>query len=78
MAELVGRSPVGIHDNLFELGVDSILGIQIVSRARQANLALEPSHLFRHPTIAELANAADAIAEPNKSSELLSRSSGSI
>ena len=74
MADLVGRSRVGIHDNLFELGVDSILGIQIVSRARQANLALEPSHLFRHPTIAELANAADAIGEPNNPSESLSDS----
>ena len=38
VADLMGRSRVGIHDNLFELGVDSIVGIQIVSRARQANL----------------------------------------
>ena len=73
VAELVGRSRVGIHDNLFELGVDSIVGIQIVSRARQTNLALEPAHLFRHPTIAELAIAAEAIGEPGESTESSTR-----
>ena len=41
-ADLLGRSRVGIHDNFFEIGVDSIIGIQIVSRARQAGLALDP------------------------------------
>ena len=46
---------VGIHDNFFELGGDSILSIQIVSRAREAGLRLAPNQLFEHPTIAELA-----------------------
>ncbi len=73
VADLVGRSRVGVHDNLFELGVDSITGIQVVSRARRANLALEPMHLFRHPSIAELARAADAIGEPDDSSQLSTR-----
>ncbi len=59
-ADLVGQSRVGVHDNFFELGVDSILGIQMVSRARQAGLALDPSLLFRHPSIAELAAAAES------------------
>ena len=59
VADLLGRSRVGIHDNFFEIGVDSILGIQMVSRARQAGLAVDPAHLFRHPNIAELATAAD-------------------
>ena len=78
VADLMGRSRVGIHDNLFELGVDSIAGIQIVSRARQANLVLEPTHLFRHPTIAELAVAAEAIGEPGDTSESLTLRSRSI
>ena len=64
VAELLGRSRVGIHDNLFEIGVDSIVGIQIVSRARQASLALDPAHLFRHPTIAELAMRPRRSASP--------------
>ena len=58
LADLLGRSRVGIHDNFFEIGVDSILGIQMVSRARQAGLAVDPADLFRYPSIAELASAA--------------------
>jgi len=46
---------VGLHDNFFELGGDSILAMQIVSRATQAGLHLEPRQLFQYQTIAELA-----------------------
>jgi amino acid adenylation domain-containing protein/non-ribosomal peptide synthase protein (TIGR01720 family) len=49
---------VGIHDNFFELGGDSILNIQIITRARQAGLLLIPKQLFAHQTIAELAAVA--------------------
>lgn len=45
---------VGIHDSFFELGGDSILTIQVISRARQAGLRISPAQLFEHPTIAEL------------------------
>jgi amino acid adenylation domain-containing protein len=68
-AELLGLGRVGVHDNLFEIGVDSILGIQMVSRARQAGLALDPAHVFRHPNIAELAAAAEATAAHARSNE---------
>ena len=54
-ADVLGISQVGIHDNYFELGGDSILSIQIASRARSAGLSLLPRDLFRHPTIAALA-----------------------
>jgi amino acid adenylation domain-containing protein/non-ribosomal peptide synthase protein (TIGR01720 family) len=46
---------VGIHDNFFEIGGDSILSIQIVVKAQQAGLELTPRQLFQHQTIAELA-----------------------
>ncbi len=68
VADLLGRSRVGVHDNFFEIGVDSILGIQMVSRARQAGLALDPAHLFRHPNIAELAAAAESNSDHQGSS----------
>lgn len=45
----------GIHDNFFSLGGDSILSIQIISRARRAGIHLEPRHINDHPTIAGLA-----------------------
>ncbi|MGD1911927.1 MAG: amino acid adenylation domain-containing protein, partial [Rivularia sp. (in: cyanobacteria)] len=46
---------VGINDNFFELGGDSILAIQIISRANQAGIQITPKQLFQHQTIAELA-----------------------
>jgi amino acid adenylation domain-containing protein/non-ribosomal peptide synthase protein (TIGR01720 family) len=58
--EVLRLDRVGVHDNFFDLGGDSILSIQIVSRARQAGLTFTPRHLFDHQTIAELA----AIAGP--------------
>ncbi|MER6470635.1 non-ribosomal peptide synthase/polyketide synthase [Streptomyces collinus] len=46
---------VGARDNFFALGGDSILSIQIVSRARRAGLALTTKDVFRHQSVAELA-----------------------
>jgi amino acid adenylation domain-containing protein/non-ribosomal peptide synthase protein (TIGR01720 family) len=54
-AQVLGVAEVGIHDNFFDLGGDSILSIQIAARARQANLRLAPRQLFQHQSIAELA-----------------------
>ena len=53
-ADVLGLEQVGIHDNFFELGGDSILSIQVVTRANQAGLQLVPKQLFQHQTIAEL------------------------
>ncbi|WP_282793259.1 non-ribosomal peptide synthase/polyketide synthase [Streptomyces sp. CC224B] len=63
-SEVLGVPEVGTQDNYFALGGDSILGIQIVSAARRAGLALTPRHLFRHPTVAQLAAAAEDLPAP--------------
>jgi non-ribosomal peptide synthase protein (TIGR01720 family) len=57
---LLGIERVGIHDNFFELGGDSILSIQVVSRANAAGLRITPKQLFQHQSIAELAEVAGA------------------
>lgn len=54
---VLGLPALSVHDNFFELGGDSILSIQIVSRAREAGLHLAPNQLFELPTVAELATA---------------------
>ncbi|WP_437528303.1 amino acid adenylation domain-containing protein [Sorangium sp. So ce726] len=59
-AELLGRPAVGVQENFFELGGDSILALQVVSRARAAGLSLTPRQIFQHQTIADLA----AVAAP--------------
>ncbi|MEA2693842.1 MAG: hypothetical protein QOJ16_3229, partial [Acidobacteriota bacterium] len=56
-SEVLGRERIGRHDNFFELGGDSILSLQISSRAHRAGLQLSPKQIFEHPTIAELAVA---------------------
>ncbi|HVR99896.1 MAG TPA: amino acid adenylation domain-containing protein, partial [Thermoanaerobaculia bacterium] len=52
------RDRVGLHDDFFALGGDSILAIQVVSRAAEAGLFVEPRQLFAHPTVAGLAAVA--------------------
>ncbi|QDL09668.1 non-ribosomal peptide synthetase [Brasilonema octagenarum UFV-E1] len=54
-SEVLRLEKVGIHENFFELGGDSILSIQIISRANQAGIQIAPKQLFKYQTIAELA-----------------------
>ncbi len=54
-AQVLGIERVGIHDNFFELGGDSILCIQAIAKAHQAQLNLTPKQLFQNQTVAELA-----------------------
>ncbi|TWP54344.1 amino acid adenylation domain-containing protein [Lentzea tibetensis] len=53
-SDVLGVEQVGVDDNFFALGGDSILSIQVVSRARQAGLKLTSKDIFLHQTIAEL------------------------
>ncbi|MEO7327316.1 MAG: amino acid adenylation domain-containing protein, partial [Minicystis sp.] len=52
---------VGIHDNFFALGGDSILSIQIVSKAGLSGIRITPRQIFQHQTIAELAEVAEEV-----------------
>jgi amino acid adenylation domain-containing protein/non-ribosomal peptide synthase protein (TIGR01720 family) len=49
---------VGVQDNFFEIGGDSILAIQIVARANQAGIKLTAREILTLQTVAELADAA--------------------
>jgi amino acid adenylation domain-containing protein/non-ribosomal peptide synthase protein (TIGR01720 family) len=53
--EVLGLEQVGINDNFFELGGDSIISLQVISKANQVGLRLTPKQLFQHQTIAQLA-----------------------
>ncbi len=57
-ADVLGLDRVGIDDNFFERGGDSISAIQLVSHARQAGLRLTVRQLFQHPSVAALAGVA--------------------
>ncbi|WP_438281218.1 non-ribosomal peptide synthase/polyketide synthase [Pseudomonas alabamensis] len=59
---------VGRTDNFFELGGDSIVSIQVVSRARQAGIRFTPKDLFQHQTVQALALIArHEVADPGVS-----------
>ncbi|HHK4364328.1 TPA: pyoverdine non-ribosomal peptide synthetase/polyketide synthase PvdL, partial [Pseudomonas aeruginosa] len=56
--EVLNVERVGLGDNFFELGGDSILSIQVVSRARQLGIHFSPRDLFQHQTVQSLAAVA--------------------
>ncbi|WP_190113396.1 non-ribosomal peptide synthetase, partial [Streptomyces cinnamoneus] len=65
-ADVLGLESVGIDDSFFELGGDSIVSIQLVSRARTAGLLFTPRDVFQHRTVealAAVAQSADADAD---------------
>lgn len=51
----LGIDGIGANDNFFDLGGDSIIGIQLISRLSDLGLELSPEQLFEHQTVAELA-----------------------
>jgi FkbH-like protein/non-ribosomal peptide synthase protein (TIGR01720 family) len=61
-ADLLHLEQVGIHDNFFALGGDSILMIQAVARASQVGLNFTPMQIFEHQTIAKLASVVEQTA----------------
>ncbi|GGO94258.1 non-ribosomal peptide synthetase [Wenjunlia tyrosinilytica] len=53
-AEVLGLDRVGIDDNFYELGGDSILSVDIIQRLRLVGLECSAGDFFRYQTIAEL------------------------
>ncbi|AOD24505.1 non-ribosomal peptide synthetase [Rhodococcus sp. p52] len=54
-AQVLGLPTVGVDDSFFALGGDSIMSIQLVSRAKAAGLDLTPREVFEHKPPAALA-----------------------
>ena len=74
--QVLGRKQVGIYDDYFALGGDSINALQIVNRLHRAGIKLELRRLFEARTIAALAPlistaAAAPIADNDASSATL-------
>ncbi|RKI08338.1 amino acid adenylation domain-containing protein, partial [Corallococcus praedator] len=60
-ARVLGVERVGVRENFFALGGDSILSIQVVAKAGQAGLKVTPKQLFQHPTVEQLAKVVEAV-----------------
>ncbi len=68
--QVLGIQPIGIHDNFFEIGGDSILSIQIVAKAREADLGLKTNQLFEYQSIAALVQNIDSSATNSLDEEI--------
>jgi amino acid adenylation domain-containing protein len=56
VARLLGLERVGINDNFFYLGGNSLFGTQVIARIRDTfNVEISLLKLFDHPTVADLA-----------------------
>jgi mycobactin peptide synthetase MbtE len=61
--DLLSTSDVGRFDDFFALGGDSILSVQLASRARAVGLTVTPRMVFENPTVDQLAAAIDAFED---------------
>ncbi|MFF8812630.1 amino acid adenylation domain-containing protein [Streptomyces pactum] len=62
-ADVLGVPGIGVDDSFFDHGGDSIVSIQLVSRAREAGLRITPREVFEHKTVAALAAVAGKVAD---------------
>jgi hypothetical protein len=53
--EVLKVEDVGIDDDFFELGGDSLLSIRVISRAGREGLRVSPERFFERPTIRQMA-----------------------
>ena len=53
--EVLGIERVGVNDNFFELGGDSVIAIQVITKANKAGFRFAANDIFQHQTVAELA-----------------------
>jgi NADPH:quinone reductase-like Zn-dependent oxidoreductase/acyl carrier protein len=59
--DLLGITEVGVHDSFFELGGDSLIGVQVLSRIKKAfGVQVTSSILYEGPTVEALARLVTA------------------
>ncbi|HYN64049.1 MAG TPA: condensation domain-containing protein, partial [Candidatus Limnocylindrales bacterium] len=59
--EILGLERVGVNDDFFDLGGDSLLVIRVVTKANKAAMGITTKQVFQHRTVAELAVVAGTI-----------------
>ncbi|WP_415974020.1 non-ribosomal peptide synthase/polyketide synthase [Rhodococcus sp. 077-4] len=62
-ADVLGLDAVGVDDSFFALGGDSIVSIQLVSRAKARGILFGPRDVFERKTVAGLAEIAVTVGE---------------
>jgi len=67
LRDLLGQNNIGLRDNFFTLGGDSIVAIQLVARAKQHGLKISPKQVLDFPTILGLAEVATELDSEKES-----------
>ena len=62
----IGLATVGLDDNFFHLGGDSIAAMKVVGEARKVGVRLAVADIFRHPTVYDLVNQGLYITEKSE------------
>ncbi|WP_460745720.1 non-ribosomal peptide synthase/polyketide synthase, partial [Nocardia goodfellowii] len=75
-AEVLGVERVGVEDSFFALGGDSIVSIQLVSRAKARGVVFSARDVFEQRTVAGLAVVAETTAAQGDSAPVLAELPG--
>ncbi|MFI0982752.1 amino acid adenylation domain-containing protein [Streptomyces sp. NPDC021093] len=62
-SQVLGVREVGVDDDFFDLGGDSLTSVRLAAGARAAGLALTPKDVFTRPTVRALAQEAGALGQ---------------
>ncbi len=68
--EVLGQKNIGIHDDFFLLGGDSIVTIQVISRMAREGYKVDMRDIFSNPTIEKLAKFAESVRRVAPQSEV--------
>ncbi|MEV4534058.1 non-ribosomal peptide synthetase [Asanoa sp. NPDC049518] len=65
-ADVLELDRVGVDDDFFLLGGDSLRSVSMLERLRRYGIELDAGQFFAHPTVRELAEAVDAAPVPTR------------
>jgi hypothetical protein len=62
-SDLLGRDHIGLDEDFFQIGGDSVLSVGVAARAARAGLAITPQDVLRYPTLRGLSGVVSTIEE---------------
>ncbi|GAA3437546.1 condensation domain-containing protein [Kutzneria kofuensis] len=60
-SELLGREQIGLDEDFFQIGGDSVLSVGLAARAARAGVSITPQDVLRHPTLRGLSAVATTV-----------------
>jgi acyl transferase domain-containing protein/acyl carrier protein/predicted O-methyltransferase YrrM len=70
--ELLGMAPIGVDDNFFDLGGDSLIGTQLIGRLKMTfGVILPINTIYQHPTVRSMSSAVEDALISQSSTEKL-------